>query len=67
MPFGFVLCILVKVHLLYYKSIKEPSRSLQYALYYYLVFYKYLGIKNICVSMENMSLETFVFHGVLLR
>lgn len=24
-------------------------------IYYYLVFYKYLGIKNICVPMENMS------------
>lgn len=34
-------------------------------IYYYLVFYKYLGIKNICVPVENMSLWTSIFHGFL--
>lgn len=65
MSFGFLLGILVRVCILYYKSVKEPV-YLQYThLLLFGFFKKNLGIKSMCVPTENVSLGTYVFHGFL--
>lgn len=55
MSFGSLLGILIRVHILYYKSVKEPNGSFKIDSLTLFAFFNIVK-KNMCAPIENKNL-----------